>query len=129
MLSYIKKLKFMNGKLVILIALTFLSCNSATKDQEKKIIGNWVGDIKLPKTGKYVGKMYLQFTQKGEFFQKTGEGSEQVVSKMTYKLSKDKIFYKGKATSNEEFDSNYSFKGDTLVIEYEGEKAEYIRVK
>ncbi|MFW0714713.1 hypothetical protein ACN1CD_02535 [Pedobacter sp. N23S346] len=71
----------------------------------------------------------MQFTQNGEFIQKTGEGNEQVVSKMTYRLSTDKIYYKGKATSNEEFDSNYSFKGDILVIEAGGEKTEYTRVK
>jgi hypothetical protein len=67
------------------------------------------------KTGAYIGKMYVQFTQNGEFIQKTGEGKEQVVSKMTYRLGRGKIYYKGKATSNEEFDSNILTKPYYLI--------------
>jgi len=119
----------MKGILFIVTIVFFLGCNSQTKDQEKKIIGNWSSNMKDLKTGAYIGKMYVQFTQNGEFIQKTGEGNEQAVSKMTYRLGRGKIYYKGKATLNEEFDSNYFFKGDKLVIEAGGEKTEYTRVK
>jgi len=119
----------MKGIMVVLATVFFLSCNAQTKDIEKRIIGSWSSDMKDRSTGKSIGKMYIEFTNKGEFIQKTGEGNEQVISKMTYRLSKDKIYYKGKAKSNEEFDSNYSFKGDVLIIEAGGEKSEYIRVK
>ena len=45
------------------------------------------------------------------------------------KMYEDKIFYKGKATGNEELDSDYSFKGDTLLVSSGKEKFEYVRVK
>ncbi|MDQ0636513.1 uncharacterized protein (TIGR03066 family) [Pedobacter sp. W3I1] len=119
----------MKGTLLILFLFAFLSCNAQTKDLENKVIGNWSSDMKDRSTGKSIGNMYIEFTKNGEFIQKTGEGKEQVASKMTYRLTKDKIYYKGKATSNKEFNSNYSFKGDILVIETGGDKSEYIRVK
>ena len=113
----------------LLATVFFLSCNAQIKDLEKRIVGSWTSEMKNRSTGKPIGKMYIEFTKNGEFIQKTGEGSEQVVSKMTYRLTKDKIYYRGKATSNEEFDSNYSLKGDILIIESGGEKSEYIKVK
>jgi len=119
----------MRGILFIVAIVFFLGCNAQTKEQEKKIIGKWVSNMKDLKTGAYIGKMYVQFTPNGEFIQTTGEGNEQVVSKMTYRISNDKIYYKGKATANEEFDSNFSFKDDILIIEAGGEKTEYLRVK
>lgn len=113
----------------MLSILIFVGCSSPTKEQQTKIIGKWVGDIRLPKTGKFIGKMYLQFTKDGEFFQRTGEGKEQVVSRLTYRLGRDKIFYKGKVTGGKEFDSGYAFKGDTLVMRVDGEKCDYLRIR
>jgi hypothetical protein len=40
--------------------------------------------------------MYLEFTADGNFLQTSVNGKEQVTSKMTYRINKDKIFYKRK---------------------------------
>jgi uncharacterized protein (TIGR03066 family) len=118
----------MKGTFVLLFVFALLSCNSQTANDEKKLIGNWVGDLKLP-NGKYIGKMYLEFTKAGDFFQTTGEGKGQVVSKLTYRISDHKIFYKGKVTGNKELDSDYHFKGEVLVMEGNGQSMEYVRIK
>ncbi|MFC4211891.1 hypothetical protein ACFOWA_11900 [Pedobacter lithocola] len=119
----------MKVSVIILLLCAILSCDSQTGDYEKKIIGNWAGEITLPNSGKSIGQMHLQFTREGAFLQTTGEGAEKVVSKQTYRITKNKIFYKGKATGNQEFDSDYHFRGDVLVMQVGADSAEYQRVK
>lgn len=121
--------KIMKGKLFVLFVFAFLSCTSQTTGQEKKIIGKWVGDLIDYKIKANLGKMYLEFSTDGNFLQTSVNGKEQVTSKMTYRITKDKIFYKGKATGNEEFDLNYHFKGDTLILTAEGNSVPYLRIK
>jgi hypothetical protein len=118
----------MKKTFVLLFVFALLSCNSQTANDEKKIIGHWVGDMKLP-NGKYIGKSYLEFTKAGDFFQTTGEGKEQVVAKLTYRLSDHKIFYKGNMTGHKEFDSNYHFRGDVLVMSVDDQSMDYVRIK
>jgi hypothetical protein len=48
----------MKGTFVLLFVFALLSCNSQTANDEKKLIGNWVGDLK-GLNGKYIGKMYF----------------------------------------------------------------------
>lgn len=117
-------------KIILIIFLVFaiLSCRYQNEFKQK-IIGEWDGEIKLPKTKKSIGKMHLKFTENGEFFQTTGNDSDKVTSKMTFRINSKKIFYKGRATGNEEFDSNYHFRGDILVLEIDGESTEYVRSK
>ncbi|GGI26518.1 hypothetical protein [Pedobacter mendelii] len=124
-----KNFILMKGTVMLLFVCAILSCGSQTADYEKKIIGSWVGEIKLPNNGKSIGNMHLEFTREGAFFQTTGEGAEKVVSKQTYRITKNKIFYKGKATGNEELDSDYHFRGDVLVMQVDADSAEYRRVK
>ncbi|WP_162799841.1 hypothetical protein [Pedobacter jeongneungensis] len=119
----------MKGTLLVLFVFAFLSCTSQNANQEKKLIGKWVGDLIDYKTKTNLGKMYLEFTTDGNFLQTSVNGKEQVTSKMTYRINKDKIFYKGKATGNEEFDLNYHFKGDTLILAAEGNSTPYTRIK
>ncbi|MBC6112944.1 hypothetical protein ACFOG5_11560 [Pedobacter fastidiosus] len=124
-----KNLNIMKSVAALLLVMILCSCNSKNTDNENKIIGKWVGEIIIPKTGKSVGKMYLEFTKDGDFFQKTGEGKAQVVSKLSYRIGKDKIFYKGNITGNKEFDSNYHFRDDVLVMEVGGAHIDYKRIE
>ncbi|MBE5320502.1 hypothetical protein IM793_15150 [Pedobacter sp. MR2016-19] len=114
---------------MFLLVFAFLSCTSKTADQEKKLIGKWVGDLIDYKIKINLGKMYLEFTTDGNFLQTSVNGKEHVTSKMTYRINKDKIFYKGKATGNEEFDLNYHFKGDNLILTADGNSEPYSRIK
>jgi hypothetical protein len=114
--------------LITVLLLLFVGCASKSDEQKKKIIGKWVGHIKIPQTGKVIGLIYTEFKENGDLDQTTGTGEDQVTAKMTYTLSNDKIFYKSKK-SNIEFASSYYFHGDTLILELDGDTCRYIRVK
>ena len=70
-------------RILLLFAFTFLSCTSETANQEKKLIGKWVGDLIDYKIKANLGKMYLEFSTDGNFSQTSVNGKEQVTSKMT----------------------------------------------
>ena len=114
---------------MILVICALLSCGPHTTDYQKKIIGSWIGEINLPNTGKSIGEMHLEFTPEGSFFQTTGTGAGKVVSKLKYRITKSKIFYTGKATGDTEFDSDYHFRGDVLVMQIGADSAEYQRAR
>ncbi|RNL53768.1 hypothetical protein [Pedobacter jejuensis] len=91
-----KNFILMKGTVMLLFVCAILSCGSQTADYENRIIGSWVGEIKLPNNGKSIGNMHLEFTREGAFFQTTGEGAEKWFRNRTIESPKTKSFIKEK---------------------------------
>ena len=117
----------MKHLLVILTCILTFSCNSP-KQEDSRLIGKWDGSLKVSKTGSSLGKIVLEFTNDGKFFQHMEKSDIQNTVESTYELQGDKIITVDNDTK-EKAEGKYVIKNDTLTITFEGVDSKYVKIK
>ncbi|WP_025146455.1 hypothetical protein [Pedobacter jeongneungensis] len=117
----------MKHLLVILACFIALGC-STNPQNDKQLIGKWVGTLKDQQTGGSIEKIVLEFTKDGNFMQHLGEGDMQNTIESIYEIQNDKLICIDKQ-SKEKTEAKYEVKNDTLTIVLEGVENSYTKVK
>jgi hypothetical protein len=118
----------MKKTILLILTITVLSCNSQSTNNEKQLFGIWQGYLKDSETNMKIEKIVLEFTPNGKFIQKIGEGKTQNIIQSEFRTEGNKIYSK-EINSEQEDQANYYFDSENLIIDFEGIKNEYTRIK
>ena len=117
----------MKKYIILLFSIVIISCTSNI-DNKKKLIGVWEGHLKDQATNKKIGIVTLEFTTDGRFIQKEDEKSSHVSYQRPYRLDGSKLYLINLDFVNED-ETDYYFENDKLIIELDGIKNEYTKIK
>ncbi|MBE0390791.1 hypothetical protein [Flavobacterium sp. PL002] len=117
----------MKNNIVLLLTIVIVSCTS-NSNNGKKLIGVWQCDLKDEVTNKKTGKVTLEFTADGKFIQKVDEESSHMLYQRPYRLDGNKLYLIRLDFVNED-QTDFYFENDKLIIELDGVKNDYEKIK